>query len=216
MPLEDWVRHSRHDMFLYDWQTLIAGVLALLAGFGTIWVTRHIANRQIAETRKQTETTVRLERERVASEREAIRIALAEEIWWLLRHLLEVHKGLRELSVLSPGWSASVVRDYASLREPVIYPAIAGKIGFIPKLAPYLVAFYGSIEHLRSHVRTATADPAQTLNSRKLDAMAEQFELAFQENALELSQQLPELQANTELKEMIEAMGRTPASPPGP
>ena len=48
MPLEDWARHSRHDMFLYDWQTLIAGVLALLAGFGTVWVTRHIASRQIA------------------------------------------------------------------------------------------------------------------------------------------------------------------------
>ena len=76
MPLEDWVRHSRHDMFLYDWQTLIAGVLALLAGFGTIWVTRHIANRQIAETRKQTETTVRLERERVASEASAFRALL--------------------------------------------------------------------------------------------------------------------------------------------
>jgi hypothetical protein len=32
MPLEDWVQHSRVDRFLYDWQTLIAGVLALAAG----------------------------------------------------------------------------------------------------------------------------------------------------------------------------------------
>ena len=73
MPLEDWVRHSRHDMFLYDWQTLIAGVLALLAAVGTIWVTRHIANGQIGRARTptrwslrpaKTETTVRLERER--------------------------------------------------------------------------------------------------------------------------------------------------------
>jgi hypothetical protein len=94
MPLEDWVRHSRHDMFLYDWQTLIAGVLALLAGIGTvaaaigaIWVTRSTAKKQIdaareeadrviAATRDQTETTVRLEQDRVASEALAFRAML--------------------------------------------------------------------------------------------------------------------------------------------
>lgn len=72
--------------FLYDWQTLAAGVLALLAAVGTIWVTRHIANKQIAASReeadrvieatraqteatvKQTEVTVRLEDLRKASE----------------------------------------------------------------------------------------------------------------------------------------------------
>jgi hypothetical protein len=101
MPIEDWVRHSRHDMFLYDWQTLIAGGLALLAGIGTvaaaigaIWVTRSTAKKQIdaareeadrviAATRdqteatfKQTEATVRLERERVASEASAFHAML--------------------------------------------------------------------------------------------------------------------------------------------
>jgi hypothetical protein len=30
---------------LDHWQTIIAGFLALLAAVGTIWVTRHIANR---------------------------------------------------------------------------------------------------------------------------------------------------------------------------
>ena len=70
---------------LFDhWQTVIAGVLALFAGFGTVVATMIIANRQIAASReeadrviaatraqteatfKQTETTVRLERERDA------------------------------------------------------------------------------------------------------------------------------------------------------
>jgi hypothetical protein len=63
MPLEDWVRHSRHDMFLYDWQTLIAGGLALLAGFGTVWMTRHIANRQIAASREEADRMVAAARE---------------------------------------------------------------------------------------------------------------------------------------------------------
>jgi hypothetical protein len=72
--------------FLYDWQTLIAGVLALLAGFGTVAATIMIARRQIAAAReeadrvivatraqteatfKQTEATIRLEDLRKASE----------------------------------------------------------------------------------------------------------------------------------------------------
>jgi hypothetical protein len=31
MAMEDWIQHSTVARFLYDWQTLIAGVLALLA-----------------------------------------------------------------------------------------------------------------------------------------------------------------------------------------
>jgi hypothetical protein len=86
MPSEDWIQNYTVARFLYDWQTLAAGLLALLAAVGTIWVTRHIANRQIAASReeadrviaatraqieatfKQTETTVRLEQMRDASE----------------------------------------------------------------------------------------------------------------------------------------------------
>ena len=33
--------------FFYDWQTLIAGIMALIAGFGTIWVTRDAAKKTI-------------------------------------------------------------------------------------------------------------------------------------------------------------------------
>jgi hypothetical protein len=70
---------------LFDhWQTVIAGVLALVAAFGTVLGTMIIANRQIlasreeadrviAATREQTETTVRLERERLSSESDTLR-----------------------------------------------------------------------------------------------------------------------------------------------
>ena len=86
MPLEVWIQHSRVDQFLYDWQTVIAGGLALLAGGLTVVVTMIIAHRQIAASREeadrviaatrdqtkvtaeQTATTVRLEQDRVASE----------------------------------------------------------------------------------------------------------------------------------------------------
>jgi hypothetical protein len=96
MPLENWIQHSRLDQFLYDWQTVIAGVLAFVAGFGTvvaaiwaIWATRSTAREQIAAsgedarkviaaTREQTETTVRLEHTRNANEASAFYAMLAE------------------------------------------------------------------------------------------------------------------------------------------
>jgi hypothetical protein len=39
MPSEDWIQRWKAAQFLYDWQTLIAGVLALVAAIGTIWAT---------------------------------------------------------------------------------------------------------------------------------------------------------------------------------
>jgi hypothetical protein len=66
--IEGWIQRWKLVKVFYDWQTLIAGVLALLAGFGTVWMTRHIANSQIKATFKQIETTVRLERLRRAHE----------------------------------------------------------------------------------------------------------------------------------------------------
>jgi hypothetical protein len=232
MSIEGWIQRWKLAQVFYNWQTLIAGVLAFAAGFGTVVATMIIARRQIDAARveadreiaaskeqtavaeKQIETTVRLERERVASEIEAIHIALAEEIWWLLRHLLDTHDALKKLSAQVSGLAAREVRYFLSLREAAIYPAIADKIGFIPKLAPYVVAFYGNIEHIRSAVRIATADPAETLTAKKLDDLAELFQQAFQENALPLLNQLPEDMRG--LKERVEAMGPAPATTPPP
>jgi len=83
MPLENWVQHSAHDRFLYDWQTLIAGVLAVGAAAGTIWATIRSANREIAASQAQTavaqrqiETTVRLAEKRDADEYDAFRAML--------------------------------------------------------------------------------------------------------------------------------------------
>jgi hypothetical protein len=85
MSIEDWIQR---------WQTLIAGVLALLAGFGTVAATMIIARRQITASReeadrviaatraqteatfKQTEATVRLEDMRKASEALAFYVML--------------------------------------------------------------------------------------------------------------------------------------------
>ena len=83
MPSEDWIQHWKVAQFLYDWQTLIAGVLAVLAAWRTIRATTKSANREIDASKAQTavaqkeiETTVRLEQDRVASEARAFRVML--------------------------------------------------------------------------------------------------------------------------------------------
>src|ERR1700722_17803328 len=94
MSIEGWIQRWKVAQIFYDWQTLIAGVLALLAGFGTVAATMIIARRQIAASReeadrvvaatraqteatfKQTEATVRLEDLRKASEARAFYVML--------------------------------------------------------------------------------------------------------------------------------------------
>jgi hypothetical protein len=87
MSIEGWIQRWKLLQVFHDWQTLIAGVLALLAGFGTVAATIIIARRQIAasreqadkvvaETRAQTEATVRLEQERNAREASAFHAML--------------------------------------------------------------------------------------------------------------------------------------------
>ena len=124
MPLENWVHHSALWPFLYDWQTIIAGFLALLAAVGTIWVTRHIANRQIAASReeadkqikaareeadrviaatraqtevtaKQTETTIELARKRDETEFDAFRVMLEAAMTLVIARWMGPKKPIR-------------------------------------------------------------------------------------------------------------------------
>jgi hypothetical protein len=68
------------DNLLYYYQTLVAGILAVLAAGGTVWATIQSANREIAASQAQTKvaqeqiaTTLRLERQHVAREIYAFR-----------------------------------------------------------------------------------------------------------------------------------------------
>ena len=83
MPSEDWVQHWIAARFLYDWQTLIAGVLAVLAAWRTIRATINSANREVeashaqtAVAQKQIETTIDLAQRRDASEASAFHAML--------------------------------------------------------------------------------------------------------------------------------------------
>jgi hypothetical protein len=56
--------------WVYDWQTLIAGLLALLAGGGTVWGTFRAANRQVKAANDAADREIKAanERRRIARE----------------------------------------------------------------------------------------------------------------------------------------------------
>jgi hypothetical protein len=100
MPLEDWIQHSKVTQFLYDWQTLAAGILAILAAGGTIWATIRSANREISASQAQTdvahkqiETTIRLERQRAAHENLAFHAMLSAAMTRVLAEAAIVDEG---------------------------------------------------------------------------------------------------------------------------
>ena len=47
MSIEGWIQRWKVAQVFYDWQTLVAGVLAVLAAGATIWSTIRSANREI-------------------------------------------------------------------------------------------------------------------------------------------------------------------------
>jgi hypothetical protein len=91
--------------FVDHWQTLITGVLALVAGIGTIWATIASAQREIAANQAQTKvaqeqlaTTLRLERRRVVRESYAFFAMVEAAMGTILADVREV----REIIVQNP------------------------------------------------------------------------------------------------------------------
>lgn len=188
----DWVDH---------WQTLIAGVLAFVAGFGTvvaaiwtIWATRSTAREQIAAsradadrviaaTREQTETTVRLERERALSEVDALRKSFAVELRLQTARALGVYNGLRGLGS-KPGEpiTARMVESLSRMPAPIIYSANAGKIGLLEDVAMDVVLVYTLLEGARGGADrlTTTYRPPDNISPAVVMGTANAFLAAFE------------------------------------
>jgi hypothetical protein len=82
--------HFTTVLDLFDhWQTLVAGLVAIVAAVLTIWATLRSTSREIAASQKQIDTTLLLERRRIASEdyafhamlEAAMERVLAEAAW---------------------------------------------------------------------------------------------------------------------------------------
>jgi hypothetical protein len=141
MPLESWIQHSKVNEFLYDWQTLVAGLIALFAAIITVWA------------------TLRVERGKADREVDALRKSLAVEFRLQIARAFNVYEGLRDLSRTSDGLiSARMVENKSRMPAPIIYSANAGKIGLLEGDAMGVVIVYTTLEGGRSRTdRLATA-----------------------------------------------------------
>ena len=144
MPLEGWIQHSRVDQFLYDWQTIIAGLAALLAAVIAVGG---------SEWRART----------------ALRTLLTSEMRLYVEFLIKT----RETFIrLEPSFTAGelVQRDLqalAVLHPPTVYSAAAaaGTMGLLrrPRAAD-VVDFYATIERFNFAARAISNEPNEKVS----------------------------------------------------
>ncbi len=117
------------------WQTLTAGLIALIAAIITVVFTLK------AETRK------------VDRELDALRKSLAVELRQLIPGALGVHGSLTKLGAKTDGpITARMVESLSRMPAPIVYPANAHKIGLLEKDAMDVVIVYGLLDIARDGV----------------------------------------------------------------
>jgi hypothetical protein len=103
------------EKLLYDWQTLIAGFMALAAGVGAVWITRIPARQQVAAANRQTEAVRQQNAElRRSEERELARETLvaARLFGGIIANLMESTKGAHPITVILPDVPVYEVIDH--------------------------------------------------------------------------------------------------------
>ncbi len=121
--------------FVDHWQTLLAGIIALIAAIITVFV------------------TLKVERRKADREIEALRKSLAIELRQLIRRALGAHTSLKELGSKTDGpITARMVESLSRVPAPIVYPANAHKIGLLEKDAMDVVIVYGLLDIARDGV----------------------------------------------------------------
>jgi hypothetical protein len=144
---------------LDHWQTLAAGLVAILAALIAVSVPECFARR------------------RDRREIEALRKALAGEIRLYIDLLINIRDILRkpETSLHSQG----DLRALNVLHPPTVYPALAAKMGLIRRpRAVDVVEFFGTIERLNFTERAATTEPTRSVLGSNYDTLLNVFEEA--------------------------------------
>ena len=166
---------------LDHWQTLTAGLVAILAALIAVAAPEFFA------------------RCRARKEIKAIRVAVTVEAQWLMDTMIDTHSVLVNMLGAATAAEAhageiglsSMGRTLGELREPVVYPACADKIGALgPRLVEVVVGFYGNYEHLKYLGRVVFDGPDEAPNSRDLEWYGIRFEKACA-HALTLFEELP-------------------------
>jgi hypothetical protein len=176
------------------WQTLAAGVLAVLAAVGGTIVAVLAARREV----------------------NAMRLSLAVEIRRLVNGLLQAHETFGLTSSENQSLLADDVVKEISRGAPVVLPAMADRIGLLGfRLAPYVLVFYANLKQLEHAAQlAATLDEPPVCRPDDLRHLMKLIEDACRQNVLPLLSKLPRDKADpdTERKAKIEAMGALAAA----
>ena len=121
--------------FVDHWQTLIAGLVALIAAVITVVV------------------TLKVERRKVNRELDALRKSLAIELRQIIPRALGAHGSLTKLGSKTDGAiTARMLESLSRMPAPIVYPANAHKIGLLEDDAMDVVIVYGLLEIARDGV----------------------------------------------------------------
>jgi hypothetical protein len=121
--------------FIDHWQTLLAGLIALIAAIITVFV------------------TLAVERRRVDREVDALRKSLAIELRQLIPRALGAHISIQRLGSKADGpITARMVESLSRMPAPIVYPANAYKIGLLEENAMDVVIVYRLLDIARDGV----------------------------------------------------------------
>jgi hypothetical protein len=183
---------------LDHWQTFAAGVLTVGAAF--IAGVYALGAAFIA---------VRAARQQERREVEALRLSMAAEIRRLVDVMLQTHEIFERVSRTGQSLLADDVVKEISRHTPVVFPAMADRIGLLGfRVAPFVLTFYTNLKGIE-HAGRMAADPAGFVQPNELRALMKLIKDACRQNVLPLLSKLPRDKTNpdTERKAKIKAMG---------
>ena len=134
MPSEDWIQHCKVAQFLYDWQTGLAGLIALTAALIGLSVTYGL------ETRKERRDLI------------VIRASLAIEMRQIIDNVSRTCLMLKRPSVTTTMAPSDLIM-LTDFSEPIVYPATADRLGLLGPLAVDVSTLYANVERLTFSAR---------------------------------------------------------------
>ena len=181
---------------LDHWQTFAGDAFAVGAAFIALVCALGAAFIEVRAARQQERRAV-----------EALRLSMAAEIRRLVDVMLQTHEIFDRVSRTDQSLLADDVVKEISRGTPVVFPAMADRIGLLGfRVAPYVLTFYKNLKGIE-HAGQMAADPAGFVQPNELRALMKLIKDACRQNVLPLLPKLPRDKTDPERKAKIEAMG---------
>lgn len=112
---------ARITQFLFDWQTLTGGILALFAGVGAVWATVTAANRQVTAARDAADRQIKSAEKQLRDARESREQEQAQRkhaiVWALRLEAARIKHAAEERRRTLPGPEMAGALQWVQLRK---------------------------------------------------------------------------------------------------